>query len=460
MDYSREAIGILPIAVAATVVVYLVVFFVRHRRRRPPWPRLLAEFCLTGAVVTFVYVTQIMAFGNGMGELLNLAPLRSLQRAAKYGLANSDGFVQLALNVLITVPIGALLPIVFPQRFGRVRRVFLAGLVLALATEGLQLATGRNADIDDVIANTAGAALGAALTTLALAVGTQYLRLQPGVSGWRAAASVTVVVGVIAPFAVVTAINGGNRLGVVYYGHLQPARVLVQDVLPVQEGEGRLYRYDSGETQQAAAERLRGRLGVRGACVPEGDVLRCEDPGSKTLFVYPHNTWSLDYAGTPGTGDVPDLKTGVPLAEERLKEAGIDVSMLTFNGADSGFKDGDLHLRYTSREEDETRDRLLWGAVRISLGPNGAALGITDERVPVGLVETVPTISARDALAIAQDVGVGEMPLTATVTSITASHHFDQESGYLIPVWRFEGTMPQRVGDAIEWHPDIDARRG
>jgi glycopeptide antibiotics resistance protein len=77
-------------------------------------------------LVAFVYVTQLMEFGNGMGELINLAPLHAFYVAANYGLANAEGLTQFALNVLITVPIGLLLPLVFHRRFDRLLWVFLA----------------------------------------------------------------------------------------------------------------------------------------------------------------------------------------------------------------------------------------------------------------------------------------------------------------------------------------------
>ncbi|WP_343950203.1 VanZ family protein [Nonomuraea longicatena] len=445
---------ILPMVGGLTVLAYLAVFLlVRRRRARPPWPRIAAEFLLTGSLVAFVYITQIMQFGNGMGDLLNLAPLRAFSIAAEYGLANTEGLTQLALNVLITFPIGLLLPVVFPSRFGGVLRVFLAGLALTVATELVQLATGRNADLDDVIANAAGAALGAAVTVLVRAVA----RSAPAPGRWRTASAAFVAVAVVAPFATVTAIDGGNRLGVVYYGHLRPSAVKVPDTIPAHGSSARLYRAAPAQTQEAVVASLRRRLAVKGDCEQEAGAWICADGGRVRFIVHPYATWDAAFgADDTNPGAAPSEAAGRQAAPGHLSAFGLDPATLAYAGVDDRYRDGNLHLDYVSKEQGGAA--FLWGKVSLVLGEKGKLLGIRDERIPVRAVETVETVSPREAVDIAQDIGVDAVAGTLAVRTITAAHYFDEDSGYLVPVWRIEGTLTRDSGGASDWETDVDAR--
>jgi glycopeptide antibiotics resistance protein len=95
---------------------------------------------------------------NGAGESINLIPIVTL---------TSGDLRTSLLNILLMVPFGFGLP--FITNFGFTRIVVMGGL-LSVAIELLQLVTGlmagvtfRVADINDVIFNTAGVAIGCAL---------------------------------------------------------------------------------------------------------------------------------------------------------------------------------------------------------------------------------------------------------------------------------------------------------
>lgn len=466
MNYTSEVLQILPIVSAVSALVYLAIFLASRRRRRPHWRRIVSEFLLTEATVAFVYVTQVMEFGNEMGKLVNLEPLRSFSIAAKYGLINAGGFVQLVLNVLITVPLGVLLPLVFPRWFGRIRRVFLIGLALTIATELLQSATGRHADIDDVIANSAGVALGTALVTVVCAVarripgGRWGPRRLPAISRWQVSAAVAVILGVVAPFVTVVAINGGNRLGTVYYGHLRPSAVRVPTSISVQGANAKLYHFAEVKVRAEILSRLRSRFGIKSDCDTSGETWTCRLRESVRLFIDPRNRWSIafDYGraaqGNPAL--VPNEKAGRKLAHGYLADAGINPRTLTYSGIDKSYKDGYLHLDYANRKQ--TDDALLWGKVSVTIGDKGKLIALDNTLIPVKLVQSVETISPRSSIAIAQDVGVGSVPATASVHSVVASHYFDEDSGYLIPVWNIQGTLTMKNGQVVEWNPIIEAR--
>ena len=68
-------------------------------------------------------------------------------------------FKNACLNVLLFVPLGILLPVLWGS-FRSAKRTVLAGLAVSFAIEFSQIFTFRTTDVNDLITNTAGAALG------------------------------------------------------------------------------------------------------------------------------------------------------------------------------------------------------------------------------------------------------------------------------------------------------------
>lgn len=94
----------------------------------------------------------------------NLIPLATISQQLVDGLAS--GMRQLAGNLLLLVPLGFLLPIADP-RFRQFRKTLVVAVMVSLGIEILQLTIStvvgfpyRVFDVDDLILNTAGAALG------------------------------------------------------------------------------------------------------------------------------------------------------------------------------------------------------------------------------------------------------------------------------------------------------------
>ena len=68
-------------------------------------------------------------------------------------------FANACLNVLLFIPFGFFLPILW-EKFRNVKRTIVAGLLTTLFIEISQLFTGRATDIDDVITNILGTIIG------------------------------------------------------------------------------------------------------------------------------------------------------------------------------------------------------------------------------------------------------------------------------------------------------------
>ena len=157
---------------AVLTVIYLLVLRPRWREAGRRTLAVRSVFCLY--IVCVLGVTLLPVLSN-LPELvgnryvpMELEPFRDLRNG--YGNAAR----QLALNVVMTVPLGFLWPLVRGKK--GVWRAVLAAFLLSLCIELLQplLTTNRTSDITDVIANTTGGLVG---YLLFLPVGRPLLRL-------------------------------------------------------------------------------------------------------------------------------------------------------------------------------------------------------------------------------------------------------------------------------------------
>jgi len=149
----RDRIGPRLSAVRLAFAAYLVVLvgLLLTPFPFPPWVRLPEESLIGYRPSPFPWV--------------NIVPFETISGALRYGLDWQPGRV-LAGNVLAFVPLGVFLPILWPSRRSLVS-VVAAGLAISLALEAVQLglslligAPYRVADVDDVIINVLGVALG------------------------------------------------------------------------------------------------------------------------------------------------------------------------------------------------------------------------------------------------------------------------------------------------------------
>ncbi|MEU0789493.1 VanZ family protein [Amycolatopsis sp. NPDC005961] len=157
--------GMIPVSAIALPYALLGWPLLAARRRR----RLPARYATATAgvdsaafLVAFLVLCLVtMPVGTSGVSTLDLVPGADITAAF-----SDDGSLwQVIGNVLLLCPLGALLPL----RMSRLRtllRIALAALVASVLVEGTQylIHTGRVTSTDDVLLNTAGATLGAALS--------------------------------------------------------------------------------------------------------------------------------------------------------------------------------------------------------------------------------------------------------------------------------------------------------
>jgi hypothetical protein len=165
MDVLLRAFwGMIPVSFIALPYALIAWPLVAARRRR----RLPARYATATAgvdsatfLVAFLVLCLVtMPVGTSGESTLDLVP------GADITAAFGDGSLwQVIGNVLLLCPLGALLPLRV-RRLRTLLRIALAALAASVLVEGTQylIHTGRVTSTDDVLLNTAGATLGAALS--------------------------------------------------------------------------------------------------------------------------------------------------------------------------------------------------------------------------------------------------------------------------------------------------------
>lgn len=143
----------LPAAVLLLLLFLLLGKPVFHSVRRTGWYLLLALYLAAAYLAVGLPTVTYLRFDPS----ISLIPLAGLA---------ADGTNAL-LNVLLFVPLGAFLPLLW-EGFRSVRRTILFGFSLSLFIEVLQLFTFRASDVNDLLTNTLGTALGYSLAAFLL----------------------------------------------------------------------------------------------------------------------------------------------------------------------------------------------------------------------------------------------------------------------------------------------------
>ncbi len=146
---------------AMGLAVYLGQLFWRDRAEisRRPLLYLAANLALV------LYITLGSRISDMYSRGVRMVPFENLIQAIHAG--SSAVLNHSFLNMLLFLPTGILLALLGPRRMRRVEIGFLLGLVLSVAIETVQLtAQLGTCDIDDIISNALGAAVGVLLCNL------------------------------------------------------------------------------------------------------------------------------------------------------------------------------------------------------------------------------------------------------------------------------------------------------
>lgn len=161
-------VGLILIAVVA--ILYLPLFFIL--RKRVPLARQMVFVLFAGCVFVVLSATLLLTLVYNLQEgtifppeprSLNLILLRWMN--GTWAMGEDRMFSQGIANLLMFVPLGLLIPVVFARARSFLKTTVLV-LVCTLSIEFCQYFMGRSADIDDVLLNLLGGVVGYALFAL------------------------------------------------------------------------------------------------------------------------------------------------------------------------------------------------------------------------------------------------------------------------------------------------------
>ncbi|MDO5546224.1 MAG: VanZ family protein [Eubacteriales bacterium] len=134
------------------VLIYIFLFDRERAKRKWGWMALLVLYLNAMYIVIGVPGLEYIRWNPNM----NLVPFTNLLPSSLVGMA---------LNILMFLPLGFLLPACF-ERYRRWNRTLVAGFLTSLTVELIQLFTFRATDVDDLIMNTLGTLVGFLLAKL------------------------------------------------------------------------------------------------------------------------------------------------------------------------------------------------------------------------------------------------------------------------------------------------------
>ena len=128
----------------------------------------IALFCIYGAIMLWLLFDRVggiegMPYWDQIRANLNLEPFHTIRLFLKVldsRIYSTSAIINLGGNVIMFIPLGFFLPLVFPA-LGKFWRTILATALIITAVELTQLFTLLGScDIDDLILNVVGAAVG------------------------------------------------------------------------------------------------------------------------------------------------------------------------------------------------------------------------------------------------------------------------------------------------------------
>ena len=132
---------------------------------------LFAVYCLALIYILFVYDARqgnqfnLAVFSKEHIEMVNLIPFKTIidfiDKLNNSSINASIVIRNMSANLLMFIPMGMALPVLFPKKFNRLWKVLVLTACLVLLIEIIQFLTFcGSADIDDLILNTVSCAIG------------------------------------------------------------------------------------------------------------------------------------------------------------------------------------------------------------------------------------------------------------------------------------------------------------
>lgn len=480
MNYLRQVFGLIPPAIILSLAVYLPLYVGLLRKKRWPFLRLFAAYALVGYSVMLVIVTFFLL--PRLGEIsysINLTPFRAFHDAYVYG--STHVLQQYVLNIIMFIPLGLLLPVIFPHRMTRWLPVMITILSVTVTIEATQFFTGRVVDVDDIITNFMGGIGGFSLYILLERVLKQTQLWQAVCTGATISnrkniilATLLLIVPWVAPLTA-TVIDATAEFGRTPDFHFRlPEDAVIESALSDSSHEGTIYKTIVPNSPEQIMASILGAFQLTGQANWTADKWQYRYQSQDiSVFVNKNGTWRVwhhQLSKEQQDAVNSDDESCIELAKKALGTMGVDISNLSSvdvvtdwghfqqsSGSEEEFVIG-KHVVF----EDKTRQEglVVTGNVAVYLGDNDVLLEVADNRQYHQRLRDVATISQVEAIERMKSSGMRTDVLSqVVVTAVETDVILESRKGHLHPAWRISGTLLNENGQTDTWSALIDAKR-
>lgn len=459
----------LPLFLLAAGAVYIPLYKLGIKKRLPEGryttPRHLVNGALGTYLAALIYMLLFMYAGGfwHREEALQYGPQLTPFVELLGAYSSGDGFwlSQYMLNIVLFVPFGLLLPLVFQKRMDRLWKVGLCALGTSLFFESIQFFIGRTADIDDVIANAVGGVLGYLLFYIfnaAFHKKAWWQRLYTGEARSRRPGAIAAVSVFLVLIAGTAALD--MRHNAVPYGLLRvceggiPRGARLEIPLSDMEGELPLYRTVPGNAaalcgQAAALLGLEGELSTWRETATISSEEATLFAGSNGSWLY---TWHRDDPEAVGQPLPEDA--GAQIITSLLAPLLAEGETLRLDSARAGESEGELTLAFSPQAAEGTFLPGQSGVTATFLGERLVYLHYNLIRVqPEGRISAIPQAQALRYARRWGGVGwprQSEIPPVAVCTVV----YREGRAGLFVPYYHFQG---QDEEGGVLWSALVDA---
>ena len=260
---------------AAGGLIYLIFWFCIRKKEQLPLRIHLLRWLFSAYLVSLVLLTLVP---SGHEADINLIPFRSLAFAVESGFETAQNL--LLLNILLFVPLGVFLPLVF-KKAEKIAKTVLICFGASLAIELLQLIfpLGRAFDVDDLILNTFGGALGYALYAVCRMV---FIRQKIQLSEKISAFAVLAVIPVF--FCTVAIVNSAKEFDDVFHFNVMiPDMELSLHVEGEYPEKAWVYQMTEDISPEERFRELAEKFDIEEAARAEREYLQAESEGRELL---------------------------------------------------------------------------------------------------------------------------------------------------------------------------------
>ena len=426
-------------------VVYGV-FRKRHGREKPfPWKKSALYFLLAGYLTVLAYAT-LMRQSWGIREV-SFHPFRAWMEA--WNDFSFKSWANVLLNVGLFVPAGFLLPLLW-KKLRQWNRAIPAGFAISLTIELVQLALARGVcDVDDLMANTLGAALGyfLVMALLGLKNRRQFLK--------NAGLALTLLVVLALPFGIYGLQTYGNLPDAPAYRlNTSATQWSLACQLPDSPEAVPMYRTESMSKKTCAemaaffANLENGEVGVE-SYYQEMAYYNMLHGGILQVF-YHDGSW--EYLAPTHWDQSSDVVW--PQWNREQVEAALETYPLTIPSEAEFLAEGEGWYSF-SCEETQLGDTFWDGKLRCRFTPEGKVREIIAGLIPYTYHSEAVILTAEEAWNKLQkgwfkdNLGYTYRPPTqVTATACTLSYTIDTK-GFYQPVWEFQLTSNNGFGGTV-----------